>query len=940
MAPLYATPAAVVIPHGIDAMVDPPPTSSHSRQPEWLRRHYPPDYVPPFLLSSLALEASRGYKAGYPTSCITGTRLGDACVLLSTAGPARDLISLTQVPLQPPTLTTERSRNNAVNNRNNVDIDAVSLAQLASSGYKPWYTRAHAPILQLALNFSPPGCWSTRTLENGPDAPILAARSATSVEFWPLEQQREHVEQYINQQEEETEEERQSFLITEDSSSPVGGGRSVREDENEADRSRNRNVKWKFKEESLGIISIPPSTTNTLSVRSTTTTADVAWCHHIPTRCVVLTTNGCLFDVAVDSTKNIRRGTRNTATTTTSSSSSSKTSIEAPIGWAPSLQLLSDLPFLGNTAATTSRTPSSSPSSYLNYNKKCISLRCAFTANHPRHVLVSLHSRLGTVDLRGGIGSGGCRNGFSQDIYTCPPGQWISALATSSAPSSSSSLPASHSHYVAASTATEILLFDLRRPHAVLASWEHSMTAEGKVKDVDAMYAAVPDTLTWLPPHINTSGVESRISSNSSGAGAGGGGGPGPSSIADPVVDTTATKVSDHSYQLIASNSFHGKAIVCEWDEHRARGGIAAAKKGVLWEYPLSKISKLTSAPERNKNNKVDKSGVEADQDLDNSSSDEDDELDLAEYSFEPACWTDIQPEQPPRLLFAMMQGFPGSLAGAVKVGKNIQKHRAMIAATGKEYVSIATGGEVSGRIEQEEEEEEGGFSLQQQQQQQQQQQRAVRLLPSPWTGPEFLGISSIPLQQDWKSDNTELNSATPRNRTDAVVGGGSGSGGGCSAGGKTLIAMLSPTQELILAQLDSVSTLPNSSNMTRGNMTPPTIPTATTTTTAPVLPILNPIEPALPTKRKERIDPGSSVEEIRVDSSGRIIEDPQSIFAKEAAAGVLGAGHVVASTVPPGGGDGVRKNSREEDFAFKRGVVKKKKGNIYPQFNVKQRKF
>ncbi|KAL4516340.1 hypothetical protein Ndes2526A_g03772 [Nannochloris sp. 'desiccata'] len=923
MAPLHANPMAAVMPHGIDAMVDPPPTSSHSRQPDWLRRHAPSVYVPPSLLSSLALEASRGYKAGYPTSCSTGTRLGDVCLILSAAGPARDLISLTQVPLQsspplPPTRGDGFIENSTIN-QSGVGIDAASLAQLASSGYRPWYTRANAPLLQLALNFSAPEGWS-RTLGHARDLPIVAARSASSVEFWQLEQQqqqqREHMER--NQEEEDAEEEQQNGLVYEDTGVP--GSSSAHRD------GININTKWKIKEERLGVAYIPPSTSSTSStISSTTTTADVAWCHYIPTRCVVLSTNGSLFDVAVDTNKNSRR-----ATSKNNHNHNNEAGIEAPTGWAPSRQLLSDLPFLENT--TSSSRSSSSSSSFLSYNRNCISLRCAFTANHPRHVVVSLHSRLGTVDLR--CGGGGHRNGFfSQDIYKCPPGQWISALATpslnTSSTTSSSSLPSSCSHYLAASTATEILLFDLRRPHAALASWEHSMTAEGKVKDVDAIYAAVPDTLTWLPSQIYNSSIENR-NTNSSGAS-----GPSSSSAAAAAAAAAAAlndknKVLDHSYQLVASNAFHGKAIVCEWNEHRTRGGIAAAKKAALWEYPLSKISKLTGE-NKIKNRGDGDSALENEQDA--SDSDEDDALDTAEYTFEPVCWTDIQPEQPPRLLFNLKQGYPAPLAAAVETGRDIQKHRATIAAT-TEATSIPTipGGQETGRVEQEE-----GIPLQQQrreQQQQQQRQRAVRLLPSPWTGPEFLGISIIPLQQDWKRENSTSTMANTTTNTTGTterggVGLGSGVGGG-NAGVEALLAMLSPTQELLLAQLrsGSGSTLPNNASINNTSTTP-------TTTAQPVLlQILNPVEPAL---LKERIDPGG-VEEIRLDSGGRILEDPQITLAKEAAAGVVGPGQVGASTATAlrGGSSSSSSHSRGK-FDFNGGAVGKKKVDTYPQFNVKQ---
>ena len=117
MANLHATPVAVMMPHGVDTMIDPPLISSHSRQPEWLRRHAPSDFIPPPLLSSTALNASRENYTGYPTSCVTGIRLEDVCLLLSAAGPARDLISLTQIPLS--STFNQTSPAAVINRRNN-----------------------------------------------------------------------------------------------------------------------------------------------------------------------------------------------------------------------------------------------------------------------------------------------------------------------------------------------------------------------------------------------------------------------------------------------------------------------------------------------------------------------------------------------------------------------------------------------------------------------------------------------------------------------------------------------------------------------------------------------------------------------------------------------------------------------------------------------------
>jgi hypothetical protein len=327
------------------------------------------------------------------------------------------------------------------------------------------------------------------------------------------------------------------------------------------------------------------------------------------------------------------------------------------------------------------------------------------------------------------------------------------------------------------------------------------MTAEGKVKDVDAMCAAVPDTLTWIPPNWKENKIEKTSRSGGGGGGGGGAGGASTSAAAaaaNAVKNDTVTKFVDCSYQLVVSNSFHGKAIVCEWTEHRDRGGIAAAKKGNLWEYSINADT-----------------GDDEDEDVL-------DELDEAEFAFEPACWTEIKPEQPPRLVLDISKGYPVGVAAAVEKGRDIQKLReikAMKAAAdsnnGNTLSATATAAEGG--------EEEENLALQQQKEQQ-----VVRLLPSPWTGPAFLGISIIPLHQEWKNKSkSALNTGIAEGAVRQASSNGRGGSG--SGGVEALVAMLSPTQEIVIAELRNTTTIST---------------TTTTTTAAPVLQILNPVAP------------------------------------------------------------------------------------------------
>ena len=468
-------------------MLDPPVASSHSRQSEWQRRHSPSDYIPRELVSSLSLDATRTGTI-HPTTCITGTTINNICLLIASSGPMRDLISLSQLPVN---INTSSHAQNSITN-------------LAAATYQPWYTRACAPIQQLVLNTRAPEGWD-RTLWHA-DLPILAARSSQAVEFWKLHHENQ----------------------------------------------------WRLHETPLGAVHCPSG-----GGAGGTNFADVAWCRQMTQRCAILRSDGCLLDVSLDlkratSTHRSTRGVVNGG-----SFGVGGPEFHAPVGWAPGSELLYDLPFL-NTGATLhtgnmnttamgnningnssvgaaaggaegagggvvneSRAPNAPPpsgqaplkstdantttkstnptvpmppllpSSSITHNPV---LHCTFTSSHPRHVVVSLHTRLGSVDLRGAA-----YRGNLDLIYNCTPGQWINALATPPP-------GVSHDFYLAASTLTEILLFDLRRPQMVVARWEHGMDVnknlgatsssssffKGK-ESVAAMRAVPPDTLQWLP---------------------------------------------------------------------------------------------------------------------------------------------------------------------------------------------------------------------------------------------------------------------------------------------------------------------------------------------------------------------------------------------------------------------------------------------------------
>ena len=815
MNPLQTSSLCVLMPHGADDMLIPSTVTSHSRQPDYLRRHFPADFVPPSLTSSLALEAART-EPTYPKACITGARLGNDVIFLSAAGPGRDLISLSQIP--------SPSRASAV-------------AALAAASYRPSYTRACAPLLQLALNYKSPEGWE-RILPHA-DLPIVAARSSHAVEFWQLMPQQTH--QYTT-----------TGVIVEEE---IEGAEDEEMEEIEQEEEEEKKTIWRLDDNFRGKLECPVGGRGI---------ADVAWCRHMTQRCAVLCYDGTLLDVALDAPtpqKNNFAGASKSKKFGNNNKSTSTSSVRASVGWMPSTDLLSELPFLSSPSPSppTSLPPPPNPNNSLLSNTTNKSLKCTFTSLHPRHVLLSLHTRLGCVDLRGtssrsSTTTTNCSSTFFQEIYQCPAGQWISAI--SAAPSEAQLqqqqpyIP-NNQHYVVASTATHILLFDLRRPQTVLSRWEHGMhhQEDSKVKGLHALRAlrsAPPDTLHWLPSKTTTTTTTAKNTTTSLGGNIGGSAGAvgaGPSSQqqmfsasqarsqvgnlpfslpfsaaaggsgAGPSQSQTQSQRTQtqgnqplslhhhhhhhhHHFQVLATNAAAGHGIVCEWEEHRNRGGIAvAAVTGKMFEYSLeekySLQEKEKEGEKMNTANTISSSGgIGGDASMN--------ALEEAMFAWEPAWWNKIKPRQPPLLLFNFNNGYPKEFSAAVASGRRMQCQRAAAQALFLDQERNggdgSSGGGERGR-KKENDDDLGNNSIKEREEEcgaSSGAMKPVRLLPSSnsLNSPVAIGVAVVP-SIDWQKTNNSIQ-----------IGGG---GGGDEdkeeeEDDKVMLALLSPTQEVVVS--------------------------------------------------------------------------------------------------------------------------------------------
>lgn len=603
--PTRCAPLGIVLPQGADYMVDPPPATSNLSQTEWLHKRHPSEYVPHSITSALLREQShRG--AGYPTSCITSCRLGQELLLFSAAGPARDLVSLTQVP------STTWSPSRPAN------PDELT--------YRPHYARLATPVLQLALNSRASQGWE-RVLRH-PNLPILAARSLGGVDFFQLA--KDHPGNIVSTSDEE-----------------VGG------------------VPWRLN--SLGRSSaagaIPPARTHCLDgsrkskyEAAVPSVEDFAWGRLLTQRGAMLRSDGAVLEVVLDPGHSVP----------------SVTPAWLPTGHAADV--------LAN-GATTSNGNSRITSEFAHSGQ----MRCTFLANHPRHMVLCLKTRLALVDLRGPA----AEPSPLQDIYTCAPGQWLTAVA---APDSCDGALAGYQHCLAAATATQVLLFDVRRPQQVLASWDHTMgpmnVNTSKHSSIAAVKSAGVDTLAFLPPiHPESASSEGSSGQHSDG---------------------------QALLRLLASNARLGTGVVCEWTAQRAQRGGLAAREGMVWEVGPGEASAVVASGH-------------------------------AAFAWEPSCWTDITPRNPPLLLYS--KEYPPALTAVIAYGQEVQRHRR------QRQQRAAAGGD-------------GGSAS-----------RPVNLLPSTWRPPVALGATVATLE--WGTGV-----AVPR----------------------PVLAILKPTQEVVLAALDDAN--------------------------------------------------------------------------------------------------------------------------------------
>lgn len=386
---------------------------------------------------------------------------------------------------------------------------------------------------------------------------------------------------------------------------------------------------------------------------------DVAWCRQLPQRAAVLCSDGVVLDVAVEP----GRG-----------------ELAAPVAWRPPLDFRND--------------PSSGDRSRLRPSP-----RTAFTAVHPRQLLVHSGHTLGLADLRDG-------QGFMR-FFRVAAGDWMTAIAAAPGDEAFSSQPqgaaspapsgsTSYSQYLfAVASARSVMLFDLRRPHSPLASWTHEMsTGRASVggkppEDVDAFLALPPDSLIWLPeiPPIATTTDENGSMDSIRG---------------------DLSKMGPLG-RILAFNSRSGYGIVCEWGSQRGRGGLVA-KEGALWEVKIDQASALVASGE-------------------------------ADFGFEPAGWTQVTAVTPPLLVWDITGAkYPAPLVEVMERGRVIQRRRAAareIHPNGGDHPAAIHGHQqASGRRER------SSFSA------------TTRLLPSSkWQPPPTLGVSIV--CQDWLSHTT-----------------------------------------------------------------------------------------------------------------------------------------------------------------------------------------
>lgn len=644
--------------------------------------------------------------------------------------------------------------------------------------------------------------------------------------------------------------------------------------------------------------SLPETPLGAVHLSSGICTADVAWCNHMTQRCAVLRSDGCLLDVSLDPGRASIHSTHSSGRKkkeriSSKGGSTLPTELHAPVGWAPSPTLLSELPssssFLsfGSTGGTN-----------LSFKERIHSssiLRCTFTAIHPRQVVLSLHTLLGSIDLRGGAGlSSSCsssssmgyrRGNFSQRVYECPQGQWITAL---SAPP----LGISRDHFLAASTVTEVLLFDLRRPQMVLARWEHGMeVGEGAVdgrkkgNHGPAVHAVLPDSIQWLPTtwgNCSTSTDDGTIGTGTGTAMDIDIGGVDYSQSQLPpsqqqqqqrnhgdlrtstTRDGTRDGTSSTMHTVLVSNAWSGRGIVCEWKEERRRGGIAASLGGDIWEYDPVEISTSgttdATAGVAGINTSGPPIGTAADVHP----------LPLplpadSDFAWEPAWWTEMKPQKPPFLLIDLKIGCPTTVAGAAQRGRDMQRHRAA-ARDLENGIGVVDSEDKEGR-----------------------KKARVRLLPSEISGPMTIGMVAIPCNKNWKGT-----------RKGTIHGTASGTAG--STTDKVLLAVLSPSQEITVGEVSNNSTT-SSSN---GGV-------STAGTAAGSVPMLT-------ADLQAGQQQGNTQEEevLYLDSRGQITQSPQERLAA-----------AVAGREPSDGDQGAAAGSKARGSGF----------TEYPSFRVKQRK-
>jgi len=562
--------------------------------------------------------------------------------------------------------------------------------------YRPRYVRATGPILQLVLNYRVPKGWEGVCFGADATLPLLAARSLVGIDFWRVVR-RCQGESVAPRDVSISNQDQQQHVMT-------AGGEAT-------------DPCWMLR--SIGHVPFSKSTGAKIKINqiqsSISPVTDFAWCRRMPQRGVIVHSNGAVMEVVVDPGN------------------------------------------LGNLGRVTC-TPAWIPGSELEHLVSPSSLgvvKAVFLPDHPRRLVLSLKTKIGTVDLRGPSAP---PSPF-QEIYTCPQGQWITSLAAAPEPqysygsefateNNSTSSISEHQHLVAAATTSKILLFDLRRPQRPLASWPHGMGPGSKPHTLLELRTAGPCTLRWLPPYCRDGDVPHQNGSGNN------------SNEGNRDVSMIAI---GRVLAMQVSHDGHARCVVCEWEcEHSV--GLLTAENGCIYALPplRCRTRESATAPTATATATADEeeeeecTGASPPRCGNNSR-----RSGRGVFSWEPASWISFKSIDPPLLLFDTALHYPAALTAATKHGRAMQEVR-------RRRRTLFT-------AVQREENETTNLRI----------NKPTSLLPSSWRGPLSLGLAIM--DDSWQTVRKE-----------------SRRGGAVSA--EPMLAMLSSSQEITLMKLQSSS--------------------------------------------------------------------------------------------------------------------------------------